>query len=83
MREAVDERDGAGRIREDGVPLFEGRIRRDHDRLLFVAAADDLEEQVGGVGVIGEIANLVDGEELRPQVASKAVLSARGLFPGG
>ena len=29
VREAVDERDGAGRVGEDGVSLLEGQIRRD------------------------------------------------------
>jgi hypothetical protein len=60
--------------------LFEGRVRRHHNRLLFIAAADDLEEQVGGVRVIGEIADLVDREQLRPQVAAETVLQSAGRF---
>jgi hypothetical protein len=42
--------------------LFEGEVCGDHDRFLFVAPADDLEEKVGGVRVVREIADLVDRE---------------------
>ena len=51
MREAVDEGDRTGRVRKDRVPLLEEQIRGDDDRALFVAATDNLKEQVGGVGL--------------------------------
>ena len=39
---------------------------------MLVAAADELEEQVGGAGVVGEVAYLVDDEERRPRVVPEA-----------
>ncbi len=37
VREPVDERDRARRVREDGVPLLEEQVRRHDDRALLVA----------------------------------------------
>ena len=54
--EAVDEGDRAAGVGEDGRPVGEGQIGREHETLSFVPAADDLEEQVGGAGVVGEVA---------------------------
>ena len=65
--------DGVG---EDRVPVAEGEIGREHDRLLLVAARDDLEEEVGGVRVVGEVADLVDGQHVR--AACSAAGGARG-----
>ena len=45
---------------------------------MFIAAADDLEEEVGGVGIVGEVANLVDGEEGGPRVVVEAPLKGAG-----
>ena len=56
MRKAVDQGDRTGRVGKDRVPLLKEQIGRDDDRALFVAATDDLKQQVGGVGVVGEIA---------------------------
>ena len=39
---------------------------------MLVAAADELEEQVGGSGVVGEIAHLIDHEERGPRVVPEA-----------
>jgi hypothetical protein len=48
-----------------------------------VAPADDLEEEVGGVGVIGQVADLVDREKARSEIAAEPVLQgAGGLLPG-
>ena len=52
-------------------------------RFLLVAPAHDLKEQVGGVRVIGEIADLVDREEAGAEIAAQAVLErAGGVLPG-
>lgn len=53
---------------------LKGKFCSDHDRFLLVAAADDLEEQVGRVRVIGEVADLIDREEAGPEVAAEPVL---------
>jgi hypothetical protein len=58
----IDEGDGAGRVREDGAPLFEGQVCGDHQGLLLVTTADDLKEEIGGVGVVREIAYFVNRE---------------------
>jgi len=58
--DAVDERGGTGGVREDGRPVLEGEIGREDEALPFVAAADDLEEEVGVAVVEGEVADLVE-----------------------
>ena len=51
--------DGARRIGEDGVPAFEGQVGGDEQGAVLVAAADELEDQVGGACVVGEVAHLI------------------------
>ena len=70
VREAVDEGDGAGRVGEDGVPLLEGQIRRDEEGFLLVATTHDLKEEIGGVGVVGQVANFINGEQVGPGVGN-------------
>ena len=65
--EAIDERDGAGRVRKDRIPLLEHQIGCQHDRFLFVAAADDLKQEVGRVGVV-EIGRASCRERVLPGV---------------
>src|SRR5215207_1581964 len=67
--EAVDEGDDAGGVGEDGAPVLEGEIGGDDEGSVpFVAAVDDLEEEVGGVIVVGEVADLVDAEQVGSSV---------------
>ena len=47
MHDAFDESGRAGRAREDGMPVGEGKVGGEHKALLFVASTDDLEDQVG------------------------------------
>ena len=48
---------------EDAAPRRDGLVRRkDHGSLLPVAVVDDVEEHVGGVRAIGEVADLIDHE---------------------
>ena len=64
MCEPVDERDGAGCVGEDAVPLREGQVGRDDDRASgFVPSGDNLEEQVCGAVVVGHVAELIDDEQ--------------------
>ena len=76
--EPIDEGDGARGVGKDGVPFLKREIGGDHDRALFVAPADDLVEQVGGVGVVGEVADLVDGEEQRARVGAESAFERAG-----
>ena len=58
--EAVDQRGDAAGVGEDVGPFVEGEIGREDEGLLLVAPRDDLEEQVRGAGVVGEVADLVE-----------------------
>ena len=58
--------------------MLERQVRRHEQGAVFIAAADDLEEEVGGVGIVGEGANLVDGEEGGPRVVAEAPLKGAG-----
>ena len=81
MRESVDEGDGTGRVREDGVPLFEEQVRGDDDRALLVATTDDLKEEIGRMGVVGEVPDLIDGQDLRARVGAQPNARARARSP--
>jgi hypothetical protein len=61
--QAVDERDGAAGIGEEGRPVGEGQVGRQHQTLAFIPSADDLKEEVGGAGIVGEIPELVQDQE--------------------
>src|SRR2546422_7680407 len=63
MDDAIDERGGRGGVGEDRRPLAERQVGGEHEALAFVAAADDLKEEVGGPRVVGQVADLVDDEE--------------------
>ena len=58
------------------------RFVRQDDRALFVAPADDLKEQVGGVRVVGQVADLVDGQHVRTGVGAEATFECRVRCPG-
>ena len=45
---------------------------------VLVATADDLEEEVGGVGIVGEVANLIDGEQGGARVVAEAAFEGAG-----
>jgi hypothetical protein len=63
--EAVNEGDGAAGVGKDGRPVGEGQIGREHQAFAFIPAADDLEEEVGGAAVVGEVAQLIKDQEPR------------------
>src|ERR1700728_925452 len=63
LHDALDESGRAGRARKDGVPIGEGEVGGEHEALLLVAAADDLEDEVGISVVEGEESELVDDEK--------------------
>src|SRR5690606_29522781 len=74
--DAIDERGGAGRVREDGGPLLEREVGGEHEALSLVTTADDLEEEIGVAVIEGEIAELVDDEEALLGVVPEAPLEA-------
>ena len=77
LRAVEPVRDRTRGVREDGVPVLEEQVRRDDDGALLVSPADRLKQEVRGVGVTGQISNLIDGENLRPGVGAQAALSTQ------
>ena len=60
--------DGGGQgavIVEHLGPLLKRPVGGDHDRALFIAQADDLEEEIGPRLVNGEVAEFVEDEQRR------------------
>src|ERR1700679_3804309 len=71
VQEPVDESDDAGGVGEDLGPLGEGLVGAQDDRARsLVATGDDLEEEVGVAAVVGEVADLIDAQELGLAVAA-------------
>lgn len=66
MEDAVERGTGQDRIvPEDLAPLAKGFVACEHQRLpLLIAFGDELEEQAGVHWIEGEVANLIDDEEL-------------------
>ena len=60
VEQAVDEGNDAGGTGEDLAPFGEGAVGGNQGGLLFVAAADEFEQQVGVAVGVGEIADLVN-----------------------
>ena len=61
--EAVDHRGGDDVVAEDLAPSAEDLVAGDDQRCSFVAAGDELEEQVRGFGFEGDVADLVDDQQ--------------------
>ena len=58
--QAVDHCGGHDVVAEDLAPAAEGLVGGDDQTGSFVAAGDELEEEVGGLGFEGDVAALVD-----------------------
>src|SRR5206468_6568415 len=75
----IDERDDAGGVGKDAVPVLEGEVGGDEQRApLFIARVDDFVEEIGGVVVVGEVADLVDAEQVRSGVGGDLLSPAFG-----
>ena len=70
--ETIDERHDTGGVGKYLAPLSEGFVGRQDDRVLLIAPGDDLEEQVGVTGVVGEVADFVDDEQIGMAVSVQA-----------
>lgn len=66
VQQAVQDRGGNHGIAEHAAPFSNRAVRGDQDRSLLIAARDQLEEQVRGIGLEGQIAQLVNDQQLRP-----------------
>ena len=80
---AVDHRCGDGLVAEDAAPAAEGQVGGQDQRGVFVAAADELEEQVGGLGFEGDVADFVDDQQRIAAQAAQLVLEPAGVVGVG
>ena len=79
--QAVDQCDGARGGGEDGVPALERQVGGDEQGAVLVPAADELKEQTGFAGVVGEVADLIDHEERRPACSAGGAVRGRVRSP--
>jgi len=63
MNQPIDHGGSDDVVGEGLAPASEGQVRGDHHRALFVAGGDELEEQVRGVVVERDVADLVDDDQ--------------------
>ena len=81
MGESVEERGGHLGVAEDGGPFAEGEVCGDDDRGLLVEPADQVEEQLtAGLGE-GQIAKLVEHDQVHAaeMVGETALAAGAGL----
>ena len=77
--EPVDHGGGDDVVAEDLAPAAEGFVGGDDQRGSFVAGGDELEEQVGGLGLEGDVADFVDDEQRVAAQADQFVLEASAV----
>jgi hypothetical protein len=82
VNEAVDERGGDHGVAEDLAPGLEAAVAGDDDRAAFVAARDEREEQVGGLALQGEVADLVDDQQPVAFEAAQFVVEVVAVLGG-
>jgi len=63
MNQAVDSRQGHGRIRNDPVPLSKWLVGRDHEGALLVSRRDVLEEHACFRLILGDISQIVEDQQ--------------------
>ena len=63
VHEPVDHGGGDHVVTEHLAPATEGLVAGDDQRGSLVAGGDELEEQVGGLGFEGDVADLVDDQQ--------------------
>jgi hypothetical protein len=64
MGEAIEEGAGESFGAEDLGPLLEGQVGGEHDAVVLVGPADDLEEQLGGGFGERDISHLVEEQQI-------------------
>jgi hypothetical protein len=64
LDEPIDERRGDHGVAEDLAPLFERAGRGDDDRAALVAAREEREQQVRGLALERQVADLVDDQQV-------------------
>ena len=81
--QAVDHGGGNGVVAEDLTPAAERLVAGDDDAGGLVAGGDELEEQVGGLGLERDVAHFVDDDEGVASQAGDLGLEAAGAVGGG
>ena len=61
--QAVDHGGGHGGVAEHLAPASEGLVGGDDERGALVAGAHELEEEVGGLGLERDVADLIDDDQ--------------------
>ena len=65
FQQAIDNRISEVRIVQHAAPRVRGLVRGDDNRAACeVAAVNDLEQQVGGIRAVGQVAQLVNHEDI-------------------
>src|SRR6266508_5786303 len=80
--EPVDQGGGDDGVAEDLAPLLEAAVRGDGDRAALVAAGDQGEERVGGLALQGEVADLVDDEQVVAREPAQLLLELVAVLRG-
>ena len=76
--QSVDQCDGARGVGKDGVPALEWEVGGDQQGAVLVAPTDELEDQVGGACVVGEISELIDDQQHWACVVPQAAFERAG-----
>ena len=63
VNDAVDHGGGDGLVAEDAAPAGKRQVAGEDQRGVLVSAGDELEEQVGGVLLEGQVADFVDDDQ--------------------
>ena len=81
VRQTIEERGGHLGVAEDGRPFAEGQVGGDDDRGALVEPADEVEQQLAsGLGE-GQVAELVEDDEVAPgQLIGEPALAAGAGF---
>lgn len=83
VQEAIDEGDDAGGVGEDLVPLGEGAVGGDDGAPELVAAVGEFEQQIGVAVGVGEVAELVDAEQVEGGEVAQTARQGGGGVGGG
>src|SRR5262245_53600228 len=74
MQEAIENRGGDHVIAKALPPVAKALVTGQEDRAFFIPAADELKEEIGPLPVDGDIADLVDDEQLGDAVGFELLL---------
>ena len=83
MQEPVKDGGGKGAVVvEDAGPFFIGPVGGDNGSGLFITQAECLEKDVGALFIHGQIAKLIDKQQIGLQVFFKLLLHSSGGLSG-